>query len=286
MPRFLLPLPSGYDSRVTDPSSWLLALAGAVTGLVGSLLGIGGGAFLVPLLTLFFGIPIRAAIAASLISVIATASASATVNLDRGLVNLRLGLVLEVATSVGGLAGGVLASRLSPRQLFLAFALTLAVIGILVALRSKRRNVIADLAVDPGRLGGRLLEEGKEYVYRVRRLPVALGASLLAGALSGLLGVGGGIIKVPVLNTFCGIPIRVAGATSALMIGVTAAASAFIYYARGDVVLPLAACAALGALPASLLGARLSDRVQTRYLKILMALLLLGVSIRMAGEVL
>ncbi|HWW94673.1 MAG TPA: sulfite exporter TauE/SafE family protein, partial [Vicinamibacteria bacterium] len=170
---------------MTDPSSWLLALAGAVTGVVGSLLGIGGGAFLVPLLTLFFGIPIRAAIAASLISVIATASASATVNLDRGLVNLRLGLVLEVATSVGGLAGGVLASRLSPRQLFLAFALTLAVIGILVALRSKRRNVIADLAVDPGRLGGRLLEGGKEYVYRVRRLPLAMGASLLAGALSG-----------------------------------------------------------------------------------------------------
>src|SRR5258708_30538986 len=114
MPRFLLPLPSGYDSRVSDPSSWLLALAGAVTGLVGSLLGIGGGAFLVPLLTLFFGIPIRAAIAASLISVIATASASATVNLDRGLVNLRLGLVLGVATSVGGPAGGVLPNPPSP----------------------------------------------------------------------------------------------------------------------------------------------------------------------------
>src|SRR5258708_1051542 len=111
MPRFLLPLPSGYDSRVADPSSWLLALAGAVTGIVGSLLGIGGGAFLVPLLTLFFGIPIRAALAASLISVIATASASAPVNLDRGLVNLRLGLVLAGAPRVGGLAGGVQAGR-------------------------------------------------------------------------------------------------------------------------------------------------------------------------------
>src|SRR6266849_4357878 len=142
MPRFLLPLPSGYDSRVTDPSSWLLALAGAGTGIVGSLLGIGGGAFLVPLLTLVLGVPIRAAIAASLISVIATASASATVNLNRGLVNMRLGLVLEVATSVGGLAGGIMAAHLTHRQLFLTFAATLAVMGVLMAARSGRRNVL------------------------------------------------------------------------------------------------------------------------------------------------
>lgn len=271
---------------MTDPSPWLLVLVGAATGLVGSMLGLGGGLFLVPLLTLALGIPIHAAIAASLISVIATASASATVNLDRGLVNMRLGLVLEVATSVGGLAGGILATRLSQRQLFLAFALTLAVMGALMALRSKQRNVIADLGVDPGRLGGRLLEAGTEYVYRVRRLSVGLGSSLLAGAISGLLGVGGGIIKVPVLNTFCGIPIRVAGATSAFMIGVTAAASAFIYHARGDVVLPLTASVALGALPASLLGARLADRVQARYLKIFMAALLLAVAVRMAWQAL
>jgi len=267
-------------------SLWLLALTGAITGFVGSLLGLGGGVFLVPLLTLVLGVPIRAAIAASLISVIATASASATVNLDRGLVNLRLGLVLEVATSVGGLAGGLLAAWMSQRQLFFAFALTLTVMGALVALRSKHRNVIADLAVDPGRLGGRLLEGGTEYVYRVRRLSVGLVSSLLAGAISGLLGMGGGIIKVPILNTFCGIPIRVAAATSAFMIGVTAAASVFIYHARGDVVLPLTASVALGALPASLLGAHLADRVQARYLKIIMAVLLLVVAVRMAGAAL
>jgi uncharacterized membrane protein YfcA len=271
---------------VVDVSPWLLALTGAATGVVGSLLGLGGGMFLVPLLTLVLGVPIRAAIAASLVSVIATASASATVNLDRGLVNLRLGLVLEVATSVGGLGGGILATRLSPRQLFLAFAITMAVMGVLVVVRSKQRNVISDLATDPGRLGGRIREGDTEYVYRVRRLPLGMGFSLLAGALSGLLGVGGGIIKVPVLNTFCGIPIRVAAATSALMIGVTAAASAFIYFARGDVVLPLTAAVALGTLPASLLGARLSNRFEARSLKILMAVLLLGVAVRMAGQAL
>jgi uncharacterized membrane protein YfcA len=264
------------------PSTPLLILTGAGTGLLGSLLGLGGGVFLVPLLTLAMGVPIRAAIAASLISVIATASASATVNLNRGLVNLRLGLVLEVATSLGGLGGGLLAAHLSQRQLFLAFAAVMTLMGVLMAARSGRRNVIADVNVDPGRLGGRLVEAGTPYVYRVRRLPVGLAASLGAGAISGLLGLGGGIVKVPVLNTFCGIPIRVAAATSTLMIGVTAAASAFLYFARGDVSLPLTAAVSLGALPASLLGARLSDRVPTRLLKLLMTVVLIVVAARMA----
>ena len=123
-------------------------------------------------------------------------------------------------------------------------------------------------------------------MYRVRRLPLALGASLVAGAVSGLLGLGGGIIKVPVLNTFCGVPIRVAAATSAFMIGVTAAASVFIYFARGDVVLPIAAAVALGALPGSLAGARLGQRVEARALKIFMAAVLLLVGGRMALEAL
>ena len=265
-----------------DLSPWLLIALGGATGLVGSLLGLGGGVFLVPLLTLALGVPIRAAIAASLISVIATASASSTVNLDRGLVNMRLGMVLEVATSIGGFAGGFTAALLSQRQLFVLFGVTLAVMGLVMALRSGRRNVIADTGIDPGRLGGRILEGQTSYVYRVRRLPLALGASLVAGAISGLLGLGGGIIKVPVLNAFCGIPIRVAAATSAFMIGVTAAASAFIYFGRGDVVLPMTAAIAIGALPASLLGARLSHKVEARSLKIIMAMVLLIVGAQMA----
>lgn len=261
----------------------LLVLTGACTGLVGALLGLGGGVFLVPILTLVLGVPIRAAIAASLISVIATASASATVNLNRGLVNMRLGLALEVATSVGGLAGGITAAHLTQRQLFLTFGATLAVMGVLMAARSGRRNVIpVSSDVDTGLLGGRLREGAATYLYRVKRLPLGLAASLVAGAISGLLGLGGGIVKVPVLNTFCGIPIRVAAATSTFMIGVTAAASAFIYFSRGDIALPLTAAVCLGALPASLLGARLSERVHARSLKILMAVVLLVVAARMA----
>jgi len=264
----------------------LLIISGGATGLIGAMLGIGGGVFLVPLLTLVLGVPIRTAIAASLISVIATASASSTINLERGLVNMRLGMTLEVATTLGGLAGGLIAAALSQRQLFLAFGATLAVMGAVMALRSGRRNVIADASVEPGRLGGRLREGDQTYVYRVKRLPLAMTASLVAGAISGLLGVGGGIIKVPVLNAFCGIPIRVAAATSAFMIGVTGAASAFIYFGRGDIALPLTAGVAIGALPGSLLGARLSQRVEARSLKILMAVVLLIVGLRMALQAL
>lgn len=262
----------------------ILVMTGAATGLVGALLGLGGGVFLVPLLSLTFGVPIRTAIAASLISVIATASASSTINLERGLVNMRLGMALEVATTLGGLAGGLIAASLTQRQLFLAFGATLAVMGLVMAARSARRNVIADEGAEPGRLGGRLQEDGRSYVYRVRRLPLAMTSSLVAGAISGLLGVGGGIIKVPVLNAFCGVPIRVAAATSAFMIGVTGAASAFLYFGRGDVALHLTAAVAVGALPGSLLGARLSHRVQARSLKLIMAVVLLLVGLRMALE--
>lgn len=267
-----------------DAQVLTFAVVGAATGVVGSMLGLGGGVFLVPLLTLAFDVPIRAAVAASLISVIATASVSATVNLNRGLVNLRLGLVLEVATSVGGLMGGLTAGLLSPRHLFLLFAATLVLMGLLMLLRSGRRNVIADTSVDPGTLGGRLREGETVFVYRVRRLGMGLFSSLGAGAISGLLGLGGGIINVPVLNTFCGVPIRVAAATSTFMIGVTAAASAVLYFSRGDVQLPLTAAVALGALPGSLVGVRISERVQARALKILMAAVLLLVGSRMAVE--
>lgn len=263
-------------------SAPLLAAIGAATGLVGAMLGLGGGVFLVPLLTLALGVPIRIAIAASLVSVIATASASATVHLSRGFVNVRLGLALEVATSLGGLAGGLAAAALSSRQLFLLFAVTLGAMGVVMAARAGTRNVIADLSVEPGRLGGYLTEAGTTYVYRLKRMPLAMAVSLAAGAVSGLLGLGGGILKVPALSSFCGIPIRIASATSTFMIGVTAAASAFIYWSRGDIAVPLASAVALGALPGSLVGARLAEHVQARSLKLVMALVLLLVGARMA----
>lgn len=266
-------------------TGWLI-VTGAATGLAGALLGLGGGVFLVPLLTLGWGVPIRVAVATSLLSVIATASASATVNLRRGLVNLRLGVALEMATAVGGLLGGLTAQLVSQRQLFLLFAGTLGILSAVMARRSGRRNVIPDDGGEHGRLGGRLREGDVDYLYRFKRLPLGLAASLGAGAISGLLGLGGGIVKVPVLAAFCGIPIKVAAATSTFMIGVTATASALIYYGHGDVDPRMAAAVCLGALPASLAGARLSSQVEARALKLLLALVLLGVGLRMGWEAL
>lgn len=255
-------------------SPWIYASIGALTGVLGAMLGLGGGVFLVPVLTLVFGVPFRTAVAASLISVIATASVASTVNLGKGLVNFRLGMSLEIATTVGGLTGGLLAALLTQRQLFAIFGVTLAAMGVIMAFRSGRRNVIADAGVLPGLLGGQIEVGERVYVYQMRRAPLAFGASLLAGSISGLLGLGGGIIKVPILTAFCGIPIKVAAATSAFMIGVTAAASAFVYYGRGDLHLALAAAIALGALPGSLAGARLSHAIEARSLKLFMALVL------------
>jgi uncharacterized membrane protein YfcA len=151
--------------------------------------------------------------------------------------------------------------------------------GCVVALRSGRRNVL-DPATDVGRFGGLMEEDDRMYAYRPRRLGLGLGASLVAGAVSGLLGLGGGIVKVPVLNAFCGVPIKVAAATSTFMIGVTASTSAILYLARGDVVLTVAAAVALGALPGSILGSRVSQRIDPRLLKVVMAVVLLVVALQ------
>ena len=133
-----------------------------------------------------------------------------------------------------------------------------------------------------GALGGRVIEEGKTLSYVMKRLPLALGVSVVAGAISGLLGVGGGVIQVPVLNSFCGIPIRVAAATSAFMIGPTAAVSAFVYLGRGDMDPLITAAIALGALPGSILGAWMSSRMPVRSIKAILATSLILVAIRLS----
>lgn len=255
--------------------------AGATAGCLGALLGIGGGVFLVPFLNLVVGLPFLSAAGISLMTVIATSSAVSARTAGRQLINLRLGMVLEIATSAGGLAGGITVARLSDRALHVLFAVATAGVSGIMLTRLDRRNVILDRAVDPGPLGGRYFEaeSGGDVTYRVRRLPVALFASFLAGSLSSLLGIGGGILKVPVLNAWCGVPMRAAAATSAFMIGVTAVAAAPIYYARGNIVPELAAAAVLGVLAGSRAGFRIGEGVRARGLKLLMALVLAGVSL-------
>jgi uncharacterized membrane protein YfcA len=267
---------------VTPTLVLIVLAAGALAGGLGAMLGIGGGIFLVPFLTLVMRLPIGVAAAISLTTVIGTSSSVSAGRTGSHLINYRLGMVLEVATAAGSLLGGITAQYLSARLVEQIFALVTALVGATMLLRINRRNIMAG-GVDGGRLGGRYLdqESGSRVTYRVKRLPLALLASFVAGNVSSLLGIGGGVIKVPVLNAWCGVPLRAAAATSAFMIGVTAAGGAIIYYGNNQLVPSLAAAAILGVQAGSTGGMTLAARASSRALKLLMAAVLFTVSVLM-----
>jgi len=265
---------------VTPALASIIFAAGAVAGALGALLGLGGGIFLVPFLNLGFNFPITAAAAISLTTVIATSSTVSAGRTGKQLINMRFGMLLEVATAAGSLFGGLTAQFLAQSTLQRLFGVVAVIVAVIMLTRLRRRNVILDPAADPGVLGGRFHDEesGCMVTYRIKRLPVAVVASFLAGNVSSLLGIGGGIIKVPILNAWCGMPLRAAAATSAFMIGVTATAGAVIYYGRGEIVPVLAAAAVLGVQLGSWGGMRFGQRASAKWLKILMALVLIVVS--------
>ncbi|HEY7792094.1 MAG TPA: sulfite exporter TauE/SafE family protein [Vicinamibacterales bacterium] len=264
----------------------LTFLAGAVAGLLGALLGIGGGVFLVPFLNLGLHFPYQSAAAISLTTVIATSSSVSAARSGRHLINMRLGMTLEVATATGAILGGITAQELSQSTLQLLFGIVTALTAFAMLRRIGRRNVILDPNAPLGRLGGRYFEDesGGMVSYQVKRLPLGLGASFIAGNISSLLGIGGGVVKVPVLNAWCGVPMRAAAATSAFMIGVTATAGAVIYYGHGQLIAALAAAAVIGVQVGSWGGIKLSTKVKARWLKLLMAVVLLIVSALMIAK--
>jgi len=255
--------------------------AGAVAGCLGALLGIGGGVFLVPFLHVVIGLPLNVASGIGLMTVIGTSSVVSANRAGRRLVNLRLGMLMQVPASAGALIGAVYVERLPERVLYVLFSIVTALTAAIMLSRLDRRNVILDSDVTPGRFGGRFFEEesGREVAYRTRRLPAAMAVSLVAGSISGTLGIGGGILQVPAMNAWCGVPLRAAAATSAVMIGITAMASAPIFYARGEIVAPAAAAAVIGVLIGSRAGLRFGGRARARSLKLLMAVVLIAVSI-------
>ena len=266
-------------------SPWVAAITlamGALSGVLGAMLGIGGGVFLVPFLVLIVGLPFKSAAAVSLAAVIATSSTVTAAKAGHHLMNLRLGMLLEVATAAGGLAGGLTAQALSPATLQLLFAVTATGVAWAVLRRETAEELVCPIG-SLGPLGGEYVDEatGRTVRYRVERLPAGLAASFLAGNLSTLLGVGGGIIKVPVLVTWCGVPMRVAAATSAFMIGVTATSGAVIYYGRGDLIPALAAAAIVGTQVGSTAGMRLSARARAAGLRRLLAGVLVIVAVLM-----
>ena len=267
----------------------LLLACGLGAGALGALLGVGGGIIVVPVAVLLLDLPIHHAIATSLLCVIATSSAAASRNIRIGLANLRLGTALEIATVAGAIAGSAIAGVLATHTLELIFGVAMAAMALPMAFGSEPIATDESGDVEDARspflrsLDGSYDDvAGSERVtYRVRRLPVAVSISSVAGVLSGLLGVGGGIIKVPVMTLLCGVPMKAAAATSNFMIGVTALASALVFYGRGQVE-PLATAAiVIGVFGGSKIGARGLGFVSTVSLRRLFAVVMIVVAVEM-----
>jgi uncharacterized protein len=248
-------------------ADWILIIAGgAAAGVFGSLLGLGGGILIVPLLTLGFGLELREAVGVSLVSVIMTSSAAAGVYLERHVADLRLGMRLELFTAIGALVGGTIAFLLDERFLSVLFAVLL----VYVALSMGRSTPSETEAAGP---------EGRSY--EVRNLPLGIVGATWAGVASALLGIGGGIVKVPLMHLAMGIPLRVATATSNLMVGITAAAGAAIYLARGEIDPYVAGPTAIGVFVGASLGSRLAHRIDLRILRWLFVVVLLYTAVQM-----
>jgi uncharacterized membrane protein YfcA len=253
-----------------------------VAGLIGSLTGLGGGVVLVPLLTLVFGVDFRYAVGASLVSVIATSSGAAAAYVREGYTNVRVGMFLEVATTVGALAGAGIAGVISPPALAVVFGGVLLYSAYL-SVRPKPEHVV--LTPDP--LAARLRLDGSyptpdgEREYHVQRVPLGFGLMFGAGALSGLLGIGSGAVKVLAMDQAMCLPFKVSTTTSNFMIGVTAAASAGIYLARGYIDPGIAMPVMLGVLAGATLGSKVLTHAEPRVLRLVFAVVIVILALQM-----
>lgn len=261
----------------------LIALGSVVAGFLGSLTGLGGGVVIVPLLALLFHVDMRYAIGASLVSVIATSSGAAAAYVREGFSNMRIGMFLEIATTVGALAGALIATHVSTSTIAIVFGLVL-IYSAYLSLRPRSAPPV-DEKQDPLartlRLDGDYpTARGTEH-YTVHRIPLGFGLMFGAGTLSGLLGIGSGAVKVLAMDQAMRIPFKVSTTTSNFMIGVTAAASAGVYLARGYIDPGLAMPVVLGALAGSMLGAKVLVQVRTRFLRAVFSVVIVALGIEM-----
>jgi len=257
-----------------------------VAGLLGSLLGIGGGIIIIPALTLLFGIDIRYAIGASIVAVVATSSAAAAAYLKERMTNVRVAIVLEVATTSGAITGAYVAGKIGTRALYLIFGLIMAYTSLMM-FRRRRQEAAIVIQGTPWaeylKLHGSYYDEalGKEVDYKVINTRGGLALMYVAGMVSGLLGIGSGALKVPAMDLVMRLPLKVSSATSNFMIGVTAAASAGVYFLRGDIDPYVAAPVAVGVLVGAAAGSRLLGRLKSSTIRGVFIVMLLWVSIQM-----
>ncbi len=262
----------------------LFILTGSfVAGFLGSLTGLGGGVVIVPFLTLGFGVDIRYAIGASLVSVIATSSGAASAYVKEGFTNIRVGMFLEIATTTGALLGAFLAAQMHTSVLSVIFGAVL-IHSVYLTLRRRREEPYAEQS-DPLatrlRMDGSFPVSGRLQTYHVQAVPAGFGLMFAAGVLSGLLGIGSGAVKVLAMDQFMRMPFKVSTTTSNFMIGVTAAASVGVYLNRGYIDPGLAMPVMLGVLAGSLAGTRVLIRAKTRLLRLVFSGVVMLLAIEM-----
>lgn len=261
----------------------LLWLVSIVVGFLGALTGLGGGALIVPLLTLFFGVNIHYAMGASLISVIATSSGAAAAYLREGYTNLRLGMFLQVATTLGAIGGAFLVTRVSTGVIGIVFGVVLIYSAYFSgrAAHEEAVPVKGDKWAEKFRLGGSYPTVQGQQQYQVTHVPAGFGVMSVAGILSSLLGIGSGALKVLGMDHVMRIPFKVSTTTSNFMIGVTAATSAGLYLRSGYVDPVVTMPVMLGVLMGSMAGARTLVRAEIKSLRLVFAAIILIMGIEM-----
>jgi hypothetical protein len=263
--------------------SGILFFSSVLAGLLGALTGLGGGVVIVPVLTLLFHVDIHYAIGASLVSVIATSSGAAAAYVREGFSNIRIGMFLEIATTLGAILGAYLTARVSTHAIGIVFGVVL-LYSAFASLKKKREHAVnaeKNALAERLRLYGSFPTEHGPKTYEAQRVPAGFGLMFSAGTLSGLLGIGSGAVKVLAMDQAMGLPFKVSTTTSNFMIGVTAAASAGIYLSRGYISPGLAMPVMLGVLSGSLTGAKLLTHTDVKTLRWIFAVVIVALGIEM-----
>jgi uncharacterized membrane protein YfcA len=273
--------PSGKPALRFPTEAGVFAIS-IVGGILGSMLGLGGGVFIVPVLSAFFGIPLKTAIAASAVSVVVNSIGGTSVYLRHQMTNVRLALFMELTTTIGAILGGFIVVYLAPNPLRVVFGVALMAMAIALFLRQKQA---APVATGPDRLRLRQIfhdpAAGTDVDYIPQKLGIGVSASSAAGVISGMLGIGGGAVKVPIMNAVMRVPVKAAAATSVFMVGITISASAFIYYVHSIIDLSVTIPAMLGVLIGSQAGARISRRLRNVVLVRSLVLILIYLAINL-----
>jgi uncharacterized protein len=258
-----------------------LGAVAAIAAILGSMLGLGGGVFLVPIFTLFFGIDPKIAVGASAIVVVTNSVVGSSVHLRSGFTNLRLAMLLQVMTATGAILGAIYGVNANPRVIYVVFGIVLLYAAISMAIPRTNRNV--SLGDDRLRLGAAFHDPATkaEMAYVPKRVGAGVGISGGAGILSGMLGVGGGVIMVPVMNLLMGVPVKAAVGTSAFMVGITQVAPSFVYYANGKVDPTVVVPAVVGVFLGGQFGAKLTRRLRAQRLSLIFGIVLAYLGIRM-----